>query len=194
MKQHIAIFGEFDITCTRNKPVQKTVIINFVWQESSKTWRLPLHSHEYRELGLENFHHPERCHSKYPICSPQDPFSPDGLLGRFHSKWAIYKDWVQWVSYDSEGWVQKSTWKSTSHTLWISCRFILVKCYHSFTQCTFFLHPSHLLEHQILSFYNLKASSNCSLLSISSHHHLQCGLYSIHIYIWIWSYPPFIFL
>lgn len=195
MKQHIAIFGEFDITCTRNKPVQKTVMLltsygksqarhsachstlinigNWAWKTSiirrDTTVSTPFAAHRIT----------------FPQMDCYGDFTPNGQFTSLRIKCSW---WVMTVV-----WSRRVLGSLQATHLWISCRFILVKCYHSFTQCSFFLHPSHLLEHQILSFYNLKASSNYSLLSISSHHHLQCGLFSTHIYL-NWIYPPFIFL
>jgi hypothetical protein len=35
MKQYIAVFGEFDVTCPRNKPVKRTMVLNYTSQEST---------------------------------------------------------------------------------------------------------------------------------------------------------------
>lgn len=160
MKQHIAIFGEFDITCSRNKPVQKTVMLltsygksqarlsachstilslgNWAWKTSTVPW------------GDTTVSTPFAVHR---ITFPQRDCYGDFIPNGQYTSLRIKCSW----------WVMTVVWSRVlgslqATSLWISCRFvILVKRYHSFTQFSFFPCPSYLLDHQILSTLQLKS-------------------------------------
>lgn len=195
MKQHIAIFGEFDITCTRNKPVQKTVMLltsdgksqarRSAWHSTiintgSGAWKTSIIR---RDTTVSTPFADRRI--TFPQMDCYGDFTPNGQFTSLRIK-CIW--WVMTVV-----WSRRVLGSLPGTHLWISCRFILVKCYHSFIQFSFFPHPSHLLQHQVVilqprSLLKVPPSSPFPVIIISRVDYL------VSTYIWIWIYPPFIFL
>ena len=156
-------------------------VISLTWQEPSKT--LPVlatpstliqRTRPGKRPPNPGRHHPQH---RPPSAAPGTTF-PRWLPWRFHSRWRIptFKSESHWrvMTVVCSGRVLGSL---PATGWWISCRvFTLMKCYHSFAQFSFFLRPSYLLDHQILSTLdNLKPLPPLRLRRIITIRHPHCS-------------------